>query len=411
MMRGPSLGTLLASFATVQSNKPDRAKATRAFVALHADPLALLLRLIKPRWFAQPSVLTFAALMLFAFTGHAAASAAPIAVTGTFLAKRTYSSWSTAPVSLGTSDMKLTRGMVDNGLVLSVLYSTNVTGAGAAVRTRSLPIKRVSLIGDNGKTIQSIKGVDLVSKAIIFDASQVGQLLIPASAATVANYTGLEAHVPIYFAQPHSSNGFLTALPTYAYQDLTLRVEWGDVFSLFTDGGTLAGTVTFTANGSTVTQLEYGDLSVPNAANLARTLRLSVDRYIELVQGAVASTQLEMKLGVTSDIRAIMITSELTSTGEPTDTIVNSLTFKENNTVDVFSNTPWGTLRADNTKVFGIAMPTGVRVIDFAEDGDVSAPYRATRKDAVSLFFNTAAIAGTIRAHLLTIEPPLNIPG
>lgn len=321
-----------------------------------------------------------------------------------FPSRQTYSGWNTAPADGGVSEMKLTPGMILSGLMLSVLYSVNVTTAGAAVRTRSLPIKRVSLIGDNGKYIHSIKGVDLITKALIFEQTPVGALLVPASGFAIANYTALEAHVPIFFRQPHADNGDKTSLPTYAYQNLTLRVEWGSVTDLLT--GTPVGPITFTANGQTVTQIGAAGLGLDamRGAAIARILKLSVDRYVEVTQGAVAATDLELKIGNTSDVRAMLLTSELTSTGEPTDTIVNSLRLTENNSVNVYASVPWKTLKAENARVFGLTMPTGVALIDFAEDRDIDNIYPASLKDAVSMFFNTAAVAGTIRAHLMTIE-------
>lgn len=333
-----------------------------------------------------------------------------------YIVKRTYSGWNTAPVDGGISDMRITPGMLETGLLLSVLYSVNVTGAGAAVRVRSLPIKRVSLIADGGKYLYSIKGVDLVSKALIFEQTPVGALLVPAAAATATNKTGLEAHVPIHFQQPHAGNGFLTVLPTYAYQNLTLRVEWGTVTELFTNGGTLAGAITFTAGGQTVTQLDVDDLPIPDPLGLARTLRKTVDRYVEVTQGAAAATDLELKLSSTpggADFRAIVITAEDqtagATNGEPSDALINSLRLTVNNSVNLFQSVPWKSIRADNAKIFGLTMPTGVAVIDFAEDGDIVKSFPASKRDSVSLFLNTAATAANFRAHLMTLEAPLSL--
>lgn len=328
-----------------------------------------------------------------------------------FKAKRTFPIVP-APVEGGTSEFRITPGMVQAGVVISVLYSTNVTGAGAAVRAYSLPIRRISLIGDNGKTLQSWKATDLIRVAQIWEQTPIGALLTPAAAAAVANYTGLEAHVPLMFEQPRSPNGDSTALPTFGYANLTLRIEWGTVADLFTNGGTLAGTVTFTANGATVTQLDYADLVIPNGLALVRSMPVSVGRYAaEMIQAAAANPAAEIDLGTTANIRAIMIVSELTSTGEPTNTIVNKVTLQEDNTNNVFSAVPWASIRADNGKHFGLTLPTGVAVIDFAEDGviDLNAIYRATQKSKVKLLLDTAAVAGTVRAALLTIEPPPRI--
>lgn len=325
-----------------------------------------------------------------------------------FPSRRTFSSWNTAPVDNGTSQMKITRGMIERGLLLSVLYSVNVTGAGAAVRYRSLPIKRITLYGTDNKAIKVWKPADLVNMAIIFEQTPSGSLIVPASAAAIANYTNLEAHVPLFFSHPHAAEGDLLALATFMFQELTLEVQWGTVSELFTTGGALAGAITFTANGQTVTQIGIAGLGL-NATTgqlAARALLgLGVDRYVEVANPAVAQTDLELKIGNTANLRAIILTSELTSTGEPTDTIINSLRFTENNTVNVNNNVPWKSLKAENARLFGLSAPTGVAVLDFAEDGDIRRIYPAKAKDAVAMYFNTAAIAGNIRAALLTVEP------
>lgn len=331
-----------------------------------------------------------------------------------FTAKRSFPINNPVPVAGGTSLYAITKGMIEQGVLISVLYSVNVTGAGAAVRARSLPIRRISLIGDNNKTLQAWYARDLIAIAQIFEQTPLGALLVPASAAALANYTNLEAHVPLKFEQMRAKDSDRTALPTYAYQNLTLAIEWGNVADLFTDGGTLAGAITFTANGATVTQLDYADVVIPNAnvaRSIARQMDVSVGRYLELVQGAVANAAAEIDLGTTADIRGLLLASELTSTGEPTNTIVNSVTLKEDRTLDVIAGVPWASLRAENSKHFGLTMPAGYAVIDFADDGDArrQSIYRATQKAKVQQLFNTAAVAGTVRVALLTIEPPIRV--
>jgi hypothetical protein len=326
-----------------------------------------------------------------------------------FLAKRSFPIVP-LPVDSGSSDFKLTRGMVEAGVLVSVLYSANVTAAGTAVRARSIPIKRILLKDDVGNTLQMWRAADLVSVAQVFEQAAVGGMLVPASAFAIANYTALEAHIPLMFEQygANIKNRDMTALPTFAFKDpgLTLTIEWGSVFDLFVTGGALAGLITFTANGAVVTQLDYADAQIKNGAALARIMPQSINRYLEVVQAAVATDPLSIDIGNTANIRGIILTQELTSTGEPTNTIINNVSFVEDNTLSVFARVPWASIRADNAKHFGVTMPTGVAVIDFAESGDMKDIYRATQKNKVRLDFSTAAVAGTIRAALLTVGPP-----
>ena len=300
----------------------------------------------------------------------------------------------------GTTEAKITRGLLMLGLMLSVVYSANVTGAGTAVRAISLPIKRVTVIGDNGRVLHSIKAADAVNKARIYEQTALANLLSPIPSAAIANTAGNEANVPILFAQPFAANGTLTALPSFAYDDLTLRVEWGSVAELMT--GAPTGVVSAVAGAATFTQLEAAGAVIANPRALARTLGVSVDRYKEQAVAAVALSELTVSIPVTADLRAILITTE-DATGEQVNTILDKVTLLENNTTRVYSSVPQKTLRSDNAKVFGVAMPPGVSVIEFAEDRDITNIYSATRKDNVDLVFSTLAVAGTIRMHFITI--------
>lgn len=327
------------------------------------------------------------------------------------------------PTDGGTSIVKLTRGMVQQGIVLSVPYSVNVTGAGAAVRTYSMPIRRITLVGSGRSggdvTLQSWLAPDLIRLAQIFEQTPIGGLLVPASAAAIANYTALEAHVPLSFEQSLVKNGDKFALPTFGYTDLTLTIEWGTVSNLFTTGGALAGTITFTPKSSTspgvtVTQADYAGLNIrtaEQAAAVARAMPRSIGRYADNTQTAAANTEFAVDLGSPppQNIRAIMLVAELTSTGEPTNTLVNTVSVKEDNTNFVHTSVPWSTLRARNARRFGVTMPVGVAVMDFAEDGDadIAKIYQAVTRSNVKIVADTAAVAATLRAVVLGIAPPL----
>lgn len=304
----------------------------------------------------------------------------------------------------GVTEAKLTRGMVMLGLLLSVVYTATVTGAATSVRAAAMPIKSVSLIGDNGKVLHSIKGADLVAKARILEQTALAALIVPPSGVAVAAYTA-EAHLPIFFAQAFADNGDLTALPSYAYDDLTLRVEWGSHSEVFVGG---AGSVAVAVGDASFTQLDAAGFPIADPQALARSLGVSVDRYKTQVAPAVATQELTISVPTTADIRAIMITAE-DANGEPTNAIVNKITLLENNTTRVYSRVPWKSLRADNAKIYGVTMPTGVAVIEFAEDRDIRDIYEATLKDNVDLVLDVSAVAGSIRAHFITIERPIAV--
>lgn len=318
-----------------------------------------------------------------------------------FISKRTWPIVP-APVEGGTSEFKINRGMLQAGVLLSVLYSLTVTVAGAAVRAYSMPIRRVSLITSDGKTLQSWKAADLVALSTIVEQQPLATLLTAASAAGIAVYNNLVAHIPLMFNQFGSAKGDYTALPTFGYQELTLRVEWGDETDCLT--GAPTGSIAFTANGATVTQLDYADLSFKNPRAAVSKFGVAVNRWKEIAVTA-GTTSYDIDLGTTADIRALLITAE-DANGEATMTVLNTVGLKENKATDVYSAVPFVSLRADNAKHFGVAMPAGRGIIDFAEDGDVFQIYRARQKSEVLLQVTTLGVPGTVRVGIMTIEPP-----
>lgn len=395
-----------------------RHQANRAFVAMHADPFCLITYPMRRAayYLTRPRMLVLATMVMLMAVGTGTAVAAMPLFAGSYLAQRTFDI-NPAPVEGGTSNVKLVRGAVEAGVQIDVLYSVNVTTTGAAVRAYSLPVRRISLIGTNtggnGNTLKVWTASDLIRIAQVLEQAPIGGLIVPASGFGVANYTGLEAHIPLMFNQPSKiNNPDMTAIPTFAYSELTLKIEWGTVVDLLT--GTPVGPITFTAGGATVTQLDYADLPIPTTEAglvVTRSLFRSIDRWADMTQGAAANLKAEIDLGTSENIARILIVSELTSTGEPTNTIIDRISIQEDNTNYVHQDLPWTTLRADNARQFGLTLPVGMAILDFADNGNaqINDIYRATQKGKVKLLIKTLAVAGTVRAAIMGIAPPLNV--
>lgn len=328
------------------------------------------------------------------------------------LARRSFVNWKTAPAAGGVSEMDINRGQLEDGFILHVPYSTTLTGAGSGVREISVPVRAITVYAD-GKVLKSINVRDAINAARILEQVPLASLVVAASAATVATYNSLSCAIPIRFRTPRTRNGLLTALPTWMHQTITVRVEWGTVADLFTDGGTLAGTITFGSTTATpsITQLDAADFPEPlifpgGPQEYGRSLLRSVERNVSVAQGAAANAALELDLGTLADVGRIIVTSELTSTGEA-GTFINFLSLKENKSSFVYENVRFAALRADNARVYGVTMPSACVILDFLENGDIADRYRAASKSDVRLIFDTGATAGTIRAHLMTIEQSL----
>lgn len=325
--------------------------------------------------------------------------------------------FNTQPVDGGTTTYSLSPGMVESGFTISAPYSANVTAVGLAVRVYPLPVRRVIVADKFGNTLHIWRARDLVPFAQIYEQTPLAAQFTGPSGFAIANYTGLICHLHLTFDQigPKISpeDGMRTGLPTFAYgkDGLLVTVEWGSVTDLLT--GTPTGTITFgpasaAAGAPIIEQIDYADLRIPNPRQFASQMDIAVNRYKEISQAAAtANAALELPLDTDANIRALMLIQE-TANGEPTETLVDTVTMTEDNVLSPYVNRPWATIKAENAKHFGLTMPTGIVVIDFAEDGNVDrdAIYRAVDKNKVSLFFKTEAVIGTVRAAMLTIKPP-----
>jgi hypothetical protein len=313
-------------------------------------------------------------------------------------AKRSYP---IAFLESGQTEAKINRGLLLLGLMISVIYTATVTTGATSVRAVPTPAKRITVLADGGKVLHAIKGQDAIAKARVFEQTALANLVTPPSAVGVAAYPNCEAHYPIFCEQPFADNGKATALPSWAYGDLTLRIDWGTHADLFVGGvGSISAAV------ATFTQIEAAGISIPNPKLFASTLGVSVDRAKEAAQTALAAAEFVINLPTLADVRALMITCE-DANGEPTNAILNKVSILENNTTRVYSLVPAKTIRADNAKKYGLAMPVGVFIVDFSEDRDITQIYPATKKDTLDVVLDVLAVAGTIRVHSITIEKPI----
>jgi hypothetical protein len=307
-------------------------------------------------------------------------------------------------VENATTEVKLAKGFLETGIILSGNYIATLTTGATAVREYAVPIKSISLIGDGGKTIAAVKPADLIAEALIYEQAPLSAILTKPAAFGIAAHPGSFA-IRLSFEEPNASHGDVTMLPTWMYDELTLRVEWGSVAEVFVLGAGV-GSVAMAVAPSVVqdgVEDDFSGLGDPFAwgARLLRALR----SYKEAVVTAVADTEHTIELPRTADYRSIVIVTE-DANGEPVATILNKVTLLVNNNQRQLSKVPAAALRQDNATLFGVPMPTGYHVVEFAEDGDIIPPaiLPARQFTALDLVLDKAAVAGKIRAYFKRIE-------
>lgn len=303
-----------------------------------------------------------------------------------------------------TTEVKLAKGFLETGVILSGAYVATVTADGTAVRQYAVPIKTISLIGDGGKVIAAVKPADLIAEALIYEQAPLAGILTKPSGFTIAGgpYAG-RFDIRLSFEEPFADKGDVTMLPTWMYDELVLRVEWGSHAQLIVGG---AGSVAMAVAPTVVqdgVEDDFSGLGPPFewGARLLRALR----SYKEAPVTAVAQDEFTIELPRTADYRSIVIVTE-DANGEPVGTILNKVTVLVNNNQRQLSKVPAFALRQDNAILFGVPMPTGYHVVEFAEDKDIIPPaiLPARQFTALDLVLDKLAVAGTIRAYFKRLE-------
>lgn len=304
-------------------------------------------------------------------------------------------------VENGTTVAKLPRGYLERGLLITGAGLDTISVAGSAVRARGTPIRRISLLADNGKVLHAVVPADLIREQEYYEQMALAALVSPPPAATVAAHAFSFA-IPLPFTEPMAALGNMTALPTWIYQELTLVIDWGGHAELVV-GGT--GVVTMSAVGLTALGIEE-DFSAlgPDANAWGRKMGRAIRAYLQVAAPAAATSEFNIDIPRSSEIRSLTIITE-DADGQPTNAILNAATLLLNNSRMQIARKSAAAIRADNAKVFGISPPTGVYVLEFAEDRDISDVLVATALADLKLILDVTAVAGTIRVFQKRLEP------
>ena len=299
------------------------------------------------------------------------------------------------------TQVKLPKGFLEEGLVITGDYDDTITTIATSVRTYGCPIRVIRLVGDGGKVIHSATPADLIAEALVYEAAGLADMVSPPAAVAVGVQPGRFA-IPLMFAEPFSGKDRLrTALATWAYDELTLEIEWGSHAEIYVGG---VGSITrmnlsLTAEGA---EADYSGMGNPFewAGRLHRMLR---GYKTVAIAGAAVGTPIELLR--TADVRSIFIWT-LDANGVPVDTMLDKITLQLNDSRNLFTAVAARAIKSSNSKLYGLGvpMPTGLYILEFAEDQDIFDVLPARGLTSLNLFVDTLAVAGSIRVFQRRIE-------
>lgn len=300
-------------------------------------------------------------------------------------------------------DVPLPKGQLLSGLVLSVQYTDTVTVASAAARTYGSPLSEFFIIGDGGKAIINLRPQTALKIAQLYEQAALGSIVNPPTSLATGAQVGT-IDLPIMFAEPFADRGLATLLPTWLYDNILFRARWGSHANVY-QGGT--GALSLGAGqqvqlSGIAAQSDFSKLGDPFV--WAKKLSRQLLGYQEVAAPGAVNAQFSIPLPRTADYRSLIIETE-DANGQPTDNIINTITLLVDNTVRQFNVVPYTSQRAENAKVFGVqAMPTGLVILEFAEDRDITHLLQARRMTDLQLVLDVKATAGTIRVSHNRIE-------
>lgn len=302
-----------------------------------------------------------------------------------------------------TTEVAIPRGFLEAELRLSVVYTATLTGAGTAVKARGTPIRRVQVVTDGGRVLQSFRPESMIKELEVMEQTALAALVSPPTAFGVAAHVG-SVDLVIPFRSMHANDPMLTSLPTWVYENVILRIEWGTVADIFESGGALAGSFTAAAVSLSAAGVDDDFSALGDPYTWGRQLLRLNRTFSERAAPNAAVQEFAIELPRTAAIRAIFIET-LDANGRGTNAMINAVTLEVNGQLRPIARMHARQVQAGNAKLYGVAMPAGLYILDFADDRDTLDILEATDFTTLNLLLDTNAVAGSIRVHLVRQEP------
>lgn len=213
--------------------------------------------------------------------------------------------------------------------------------------------------------------------------------------------TAFSADVVIPFYVPNAREPRISLFNPREVDSVVMEVDWGDAADLV-----VGGDRTMTINSA---QLEVQSLEYADAFSVQNTYSLFVQNLIEKVYSStlIVGDRIDIR-GLHIPMRFLLKTySQLLNVHTPINTLVTGVRLElDKQEVKRFS---WAQLTNQNQLDYGIAPPTGYRIVDLMPDGsyDTLLPMRlADRNRLVEVILDTASIAnGRVRIYPLDLIP------
>lgn len=319
--------------------------------------------------------------------------------------------------------VELPRSFLYRNIAVRLTGQINSGGVGAYTNNPETPIgliKKLELVADGRKVIWTAAGRDLFRLAHLYRGVE-GELARPIVTANQAN--SFSATLVIESAAQRMQMPADSLFDPREYEKIELRVTWGTVADI-SNGGTAPTIVAATT--SLDVQIQQTTVGVEHVA---------FNRIIQFDEQAVTATSSNFTFNVPRSglLAGILFRADHQPTPNvptPTDTLVNFVTLKSDNSFNHADRLAWNTLKARNVyefqmsrqvpdSVVGLPIPTqtapvtnftpGYAFLDLTEDGLMTSCLNTLALNVLQLVFdvNIAGLTAPIilRATYVYFEP------
>lgn len=315
---------------------------------------------------------------------------------GTRVQKRVLLAGSAAYDSGNTSRIKINPAYLFRRFYMRLIGSMNISVAGTVqAEAPQALITKLSLIADGGRTIWSAAARDLFRLAH-FEMSKVPESVPPTGTGTAVP---IAAEIPFSFEALRRVSPADSLFDSAPYADLQLEIQWAAMSAIYS-GGTAA------INPSTKLELVIEDTVKGHD-------RVGLLKHVSYIDRTITGTQPDFELPFPKSGILDKVLIHAYRDGLPVDDLINAVTFRFDDSFDVFKNLPWKSLQNIFVKEYspdggaaGTGRISGYALLDPVESGMLSSAPNLRGMVDPKLVLDVTQTSGveTVRATFVTFE-------
>ena len=302
-------------------------------------------------------------------------------------------------VENGTSSIDIPRGFMLRSIDLKLAGTVTVGVANGTAVADDAPqrlIRRIELIADGRDTIKAITGAQLKYHNMFY-LKEAPEATVSGFVIGAQTFTGF---LTLQLEQPLSIKAIDTLLDTRRHETIQLKITWGTGSDIIDP----AATTTFVFSNVTLDVAVY-ETTEPSDVLFSQHRDYYISRQI-----TATTSDFDISIPVGNIIRSIMLRCHTTTAGilALSDTLVNRVSLIADNAFFPINRMLWYMVQERNNLDYEAdGSPQGVALLDFSEDGRISAALQTADIADLKLRLDVTASGATdyVEAVIKEIVP------